>query len=87
MDQEIIKAQLAHEEEVTIFDKIVSGTIPSKKVYEDDHTFAFWDLNPTAETHILVIPKNRDGLSSMFKAEERHIDLMGRLMLTCSKVA
>ena len=41
MDQESLKAQLAHEEEVTIFDKIVSGTIPSKKVYEDDHTFAF----------------------------------------------
>jgi histidine triad (HIT) family protein len=30
----------------TIFAKIVAGTIPSKKVYEDDHTLAFHDINP-----------------------------------------
>jgi len=61
--------------------------IPSNKVYEDDYTFAFWDINPTAESHILVIPKNWDGLTSLFKAEERHIDIMGRLLLTCSTIA
>ena len=41
----------------TIFDKILSGELPSHRVYEDDHVFAFLDINPIAEGHTLVIPK------------------------------
>ena len=40
-----------------IFCKIVSGEIPSNKVYEDDQCLAFYDLDPQAPTHFLVIPK------------------------------
>ena len=40
-----------------IFCKIVSGDIPSTKVYEDELVYAFRDINPQAPTHILVIPK------------------------------
>ena len=40
-----------------IFCKIVRGEIPSYKVYEDDETYAFLDINPTAPGHTLVIPK------------------------------
>ena len=40
-----------------IFCKIIAGDIPSTVVYEDDHAFAFRDLNPIAPTHVLVIPK------------------------------
>src|SRR3977135_2282351 len=40
-----------------IFAKILRGEIPSVKVYEDDKTFAFMDVMPEAEGHILVIPK------------------------------
>jgi len=40
-----------------IFCKIVSGEIPSKKAYEDDTVLAFYDINPAAPVHILVIPK------------------------------
>lgn len=40
-----------------LFCKIVSGAIPSTKVYEDDKILAFRDINPQAPTHILVIPK------------------------------
>lgn len=40
-----------------IFCKIISGAIPSTKVYEDDAVFAFRDINPAAPTHILVVPK------------------------------
>ena len=40
-----------------IFCKIVRGEIPSYKVYEDEHTFAFLDINPKTEYHTLVIPK------------------------------
>ena len=41
----------------TIFDKILSGEIPSYKVYEDDQVFAFLDIGPLSEGHTLVIPK------------------------------
>jgi histidine triad (HIT) family protein len=40
-----------------IFCKIVSGDIPSIKVYEDEHFLAFLDINPYAKGHTLVIPK------------------------------
>ena len=43
----------------TIFDKILSGEIPSWKVYEDEHVFAFLDIGPLSEGHTLVIPKER----------------------------
>ena len=40
-----------------IFCKIIDGSIPSSKVYEDELVYAFRDINPQAPTHILVIPK------------------------------
>ena len=40
-----------------LFCRIVSGEIPSTKVYEDETVFAFRDIAPQAPTHILVIPK------------------------------
>jgi histidine triad (HIT) family protein len=40
-----------------LFCKIVAGEIPSTKVYEDEHTYAFVDLNPQAPTHFLVVPR------------------------------
>src|SRR5215468_5821130 len=43
----------------TIFDKILSGDIPSYKVYEDDHVCAFLDIGPLSDGHTLVIPKER----------------------------
>jgi len=43
----------------TIFDKILSGEIPSYKVYEDDHVLAFLDIGPLSAGHTLVIPKER----------------------------
>ncbi|MEM1400993.1 MAG: histidine triad nucleotide-binding protein [Pseudomonadota bacterium] len=40
-----------------IFAKILRGEIPCDKVHEDEHTFAFKDIDPQAPTHILVCPK------------------------------
>ncbi len=40
-----------------IFCKIISGEIPSEKVYENDTVFAFKDIRPVAPEHILVVPK------------------------------
>ena len=41
--------------------KIAAGEIPSNKVYEDDQVFAFYDIDPQAPTHFLVIPKAHIG--------------------------
>ena len=40
-----------------LFCKIAAGDIPSKKVYEDEQVYAFYDIDPQAPTHFLVIPK------------------------------
>ncbi|MBR2298054.1 MAG: HIT family protein [Bacteroidales bacterium] len=42
----------------TIFTRIVNGEIPSYKVAESDRFYAFLDINPLAQGHTLVIPKN-----------------------------
>ena len=48
---------------------------------------AFHDAFPCAPKHFLVVPKNRDGLTGICKAEERHEALLGHLMVVASKVA
>lgn len=41
----------------TIFTRIIQGEIPCYKIAEDEHHFAFLDINPLAKGHTLVIPK------------------------------
>ena len=40
-----------------LFCKIVNGDIPNKTVYEDEQVLAFYDIDPKAPVHVLVIPK------------------------------
>jgi histidine triad (HIT) family protein len=65
-----------------IFAKILGGQIPSVKIYEDDKTFAFMDVMPEAEGHVLVIPK---------EGAENILDLsaggLAAMMATVQKVA
>ncbi|KAK2196717.1 bifunctional HIT-like domain/Histidine triad [Babesia duncani] len=72
--------------ERTIFDKIVSGEIPCKKVFEDDLVLAFHDINPQAPTHILLIPKNRTGLTRLSRANEEHQQLLGHMMVKVAQI-
>ena len=44
-----------------LFCKIAAGEIPSKKVYEDEQVYAFYDIDPQAPVHFLVIPKAHIG--------------------------
>ena len=41
----------------TVFSKIIEGTIPSKKVFENERILAFYDIEPAAPVHVLIIPK------------------------------
>jgi histidine triad (HIT) family protein len=43
----------------SLFTKIINGDIPSHKVYEDDHVYAFLDIYPIAPGHTLVVPKKQ----------------------------
>ena len=52
-----------------IFCKIASGEIPSNKVYEDDLCLAFYDLNPMAKVHVLVIPKEHVASAAELNAD------------------
>lgn len=44
-----------------LFCKIAAGEIPSKKLFEDERVLAFYDVDPQAPTHFLVIPKEHIG--------------------------
>ncbi|MEG0825652.1 MAG: histidine triad nucleotide-binding protein [Oscillospiraceae bacterium] len=52
-----------------LFCKIAAGEIPSRKVYEDDVCFAFYDIDPQAPVHFLVIPKQHIGSAGEVTAE------------------
>ncbi|MGE0881905.1 MAG: histidine triad nucleotide-binding protein [Blastocatellales bacterium] len=68
-----------------IFCKIVGGQIPATKVYEDDLSFAFRDINPQAPTHILLIPKRH--VVSLNEISEEDRSLMGHLLVVSAQIA
>jgi histidine triad (HIT) family protein len=66
-----------------LFCKIVSGTIPSTKVAEDQYCLAFRDINPQAPVHIVVIP--REHVASLDAARDQA--MLGRLSAFAAEVA
>ena len=53
-----------------VFAKIVSGEIPSHKVYEDERVLAFLDINPLSPGHTLIIPKRRSNTLDAMSDED-----------------
>lgn len=68
-----------------VFCSIVSGAIPSKKVYEDESVYAFYDINPNAPVHVLVVPKQH--IDSVDQVSEQNIEVVGKVMLAIPKIA
>ena len=68
-----------------LFCKIVTGTIPAKKVYEDELSLCFADINPQAPTHLLLIPKEH--IASQAHAKAGHTALLGHLVAKAAEVA
>jgi histidine triad (HIT) family protein len=68
-----------------LFCKIVTGLIPTERVYEDEACIAFPDINPQALTHVLVVPKEHVG--SLAEAGPEHTALLGRLLSSAAEVA
>jgi histidine triad (HIT) family protein len=68
-----------------LFCKIIAGTIPSKKVYEDDLAYAFADIDPKAPVHLLIVPKKH--IASLIDIDAADTALVGRLHAIASKLA
>jgi histidine triad (HIT) family protein len=68
-----------------IFCRIIRGEIPSRKVYEDDEVIAFHDINPVAPVHFMIVPKEH--VDSLAQAEERHLRVLGRIMVLAPRLA
>jgi len=68
-----------------LFCRIIRGDLPAKKVYEDDHTFAFEDIQPQGPTHVLVVPKKH--LRGLKEAEPEDAELLGHCQLVAAQIA
>lgn len=68
-----------------LFCKILAGVIPANRVYEDEMSIAFPDINPQAPTHLLIIPKEH--VASQAKALAEHKPLLGHLLATAAELA
>lgn len=71
--------------EMTLFEKILAGKIPSKLVYEDDLCAAFRDINPQAPTHILIVP--RKPIPAIADVESEDEAVLGRLLRAARLIA
>ncbi|MCG3174023.1 MAG: Purine nucleoside phosphoramidase [Myxococcota bacterium] len=68
-----------------IFCKIISGAIPSRKIFEDGQVFAFHDISPVANVHFLVVPKIH--IQSLNHLKPEHEAVMGRMLRVGSAIA
>jgi histidine triad (HIT) family protein len=68
-----------------LFCKMIAGEIPTKKVYEDDKTFAFHDINPQAPTHVLIVPKKH--IVGLKEASPEDAEIIGYCQLVAAKIA
>ncbi|MDA1370193.1 MAG: histidine triad nucleotide-binding protein [Proteobacteria bacterium] len=68
-----------------LFCKIISGELPSNKVYSDDEVYAFEDIQPQAPVHVLVVPTKH--ISDMLAASDEDTELLGKLLLKANEIA
>jgi len=68
-----------------IFCKIIDGEIPSKKVYENELVYAFYDIAPEAPIHVLIIPKKH--IASINDVKEDDMNYITQIHLAAKKIA
>jgi len=71
----------------TLFERIVAGSIPSAKVYEDEVVYAFRDIAPCAPSHIIIVPKVLGGLTQLQRATPADKATLGHLLWAAAHVA
>lgn len=68
-----------------LFCKIVAGDIPADVIHRDDEFVAFRDISPQAPVHFLLVP--REHIASLAELDDRHTALLGRLLVTASRLS
>lgn len=68
-----------------LFCKIISGEIPSDKVYEDDSVYAFNDIAPEAPVHVLIVPKEH--ISSANEITEENAQVVSKIFMAAKNIA
>ena len=68
-----------------IFCKIVAGSIPSSKIYEDEDVVVFNDIHPLAPVHFLIVPKVH--IESLATCDATHQSLLGKMLLLAPRLA
>lgn len=68
-----------------IFCKIAAGEIPSKPLYEDDRVYAFYDIDPQAPIHFLVIPKAH--IASVSEIDNTNSGIVSYIFETIARLA
>lgn len=68
-----------------LFCKIIVGDIPSKKLYEDEQVYAFYDIDPQAPVHFLVIPKAH--IASANDVDVDNCAVIGHIFTVIAKLA
>ena len=68
-----------------LFCKIINGEIPSNKVYEDELVYAFYDIDPQAPPHFLVVPKEH--ITSAHEISDENAHIVGHVFKVVAKLA
>ncbi|OPA78403.1 histidine triad nucleotide-binding protein [Paenibacillus selenitireducens] len=68
-----------------IFCKIIEGSIPSKKVFENERILAFYDIQPSAPQHVLIIPKKH--IPTMNDVQTEDLALIGEIHQAAQQIA
>lgn len=68
-----------------LFCKIVAGTVPSKKLFEDMDILAFHDIHPAAPVHFLIIPKVH--VATLYDVDESHAAAMAKMLSMAGPLA
>jgi len=67
-----------------IFCKIIKGDLPSKKVVETTNVLAFYDRDPSADTHILVVPKKH--IETFLDVKKEHMNILSQMLLVTQRL-
>lgn len=74
-----------HHAPVTLFEKIIRREIPAKIVHEDEEIIAFYDVNPQAPVHVLIVPKRV--IARIGDAAPHDALIIGKLLVAAQTIA
>lgn len=68
-----------------LFCNMIQGKVPSKKAYEDEKVYAFYDMRPQAPTHVLIVPKKH--IRGLKEAQPEDAEIIGHMHVVAAHLA